>query len=392
MPQTTRLHAVTARQALTMVPGAAPVDDAALLLEGRRILDVGPRRSVLAGFTGPVTDLGEVVLLPGLINAHGHLELSHLRGQAPKGLGFPGWVAWLMSRHPGQLSEADLEQAVAEMTATGTGALLDVGNRATPAVFAAVRHAGLAGVVCHEYFGFRTLPPGDLPPALAAVADTGQTLRVSASGHALYSTSPENLRRARAVCRRRGTPFSLHLAEHEGEVELLATGTGPFAALLRKRVLPRAYVPPGRSPVAEAERLGLLGPEVLAVHAVWLSRRDRARLAATGTAVCLCPRSNAHIGVGTADAPGLLAAGVPLCLGTDSLASNDDLNLWNEVRCLWANHPDLPGQALLAALTTTPARRLGCAETLGCLAPGAVGGYAVIPPDLAPRLCGDRPG
>ena len=70
MPQTTRLHAVTARQALTMVPGAAPVDDAALLLEGRRILDVGPRRSVLAGFTGPVTDLGEVVLLPGLINAH----------------------------------------------------------------------------------------------------------------------------------------------------------------------------------------------------------------------------------------------------------------------------------------------------------------------------------
>jgi cytosine/adenosine deaminase-related metal-dependent hydrolase len=371
-----------------MTPGAAPIDDAALILAGRRILEVGPRRSVLAGFNGPVDDLGEVVVVPGLVNAHVHLELSHLRGLSPRGAGFATWAAWLVGQARSRLSGRELAAAVAEMTAHGTGAVIDIGDRDRPAVVLALETAGLAGLICHEYFGFRPAPPEDLPQALAAVEKRLTLGRAAVSGHALYSTSPENLRRARDVCQSRGVPFSLHLAEHQGEVELLATGTGDFAALLKKRVLPRAYRPPGRTPVAEAKAQGLLGPKVLAVHAVWLDRDDIDLLAASGTAVCLCPRSNAHIGVGRADVPGLLAAGVPLCLGTDSLASNDDLNLWNEVRALWADHPEFPPQAVLPALTTTPARLLGRETALGVLAPGAVGGYAVAPADLAPWLFG----
>jgi cytosine/adenosine deaminase-related metal-dependent hydrolase len=365
---------------------AARIDDAAVILAGRRILDAGPGRTVLAGFSGPVTDLGEVVLIAGLINAHVHLELSHRRGLSPRGVGFAAWAAWLAGQPPGPCGRDALAAAVATMAATGTGAVIDVGNRAGSAVAAALDAAGLAGLVCHEYFGFRRLPPGDAPPALADAENALHLVRVAVSGHALYSTSPENLRRARAVCRRRGAPFTFHLAEHAGETELLATGTGPLADLLRKRVLPRDYRPPGRSPVAEAEAQGLLGPDVLAAHAVWLDRGGIARLRATGTAVCLCPRSNAHIGVGRADAPALAAAGVPLCLGTDSLASNDDLDLWNEVRALLADHPGFPPRALLPALTVTPARLLGRSGELGTLAPGAVGGLAVVPADLAPLL------
>jgi cytosine/adenosine deaminase-related metal-dependent hydrolase len=214
---------------------------------------------------------------------------------------------------------------------------------------------------------------------------------VTASGHALYSTSPDTLRRAMALCRNRAAPFCLHLAEHPGEVELLATGSGEFAELLRGRLLPKDWKAPGRSPVAEAQAQGLLGPGALAVHAVHLTPRDRAILAATDTTVCLCPRSNARIGVGTADAAALLAAGVRLTLGTDSLASNDDLDLWNEVRALFAHQPDLPGQAILAALTTVPARLLGRTADLGRLVPGALAGVAVIPPDLAPRLTPSPP-
>jgi aminodeoxyfutalosine deaminase len=388
MPQRAQPRALRARRVVTMTPGAGIVEDAALILAGRRILDVGPRRSVLAGFDGPVEDLGEVVVVPGLINAHVHLELSHLRGRAPRGVGFAAWAGWLIGQARARLTEADLAAAVAEMTACGTGAVIDIGDRDRPAVALALEAAGLAGLICHEYFGFRPAPPEDLPQALAAVEKRLTLGRVAVSGHALYSTSPENLRRARDVCRRRGAPFSLHLAEHRGEVELLATGTGDFAALLKQRVLPREYRPPGRTPVAAAKALGLLGPDVLAVHAVWLDRDDMDLLAVSGTAVCLCPRSNARIGVGRADAPGLLAAGVPLCLGTDSLASNDDLNLWNEVRALLADHPDFPPAAVLPALTTTPARLLGRAATLGVLAPGARCGYAVAPADLESFLFG----
>jgi cytosine/adenosine deaminase-related metal-dependent hydrolase len=382
-------HAVTARRVRTMISGAAPIEGAALVFAGRRLLDVGPRHRVLAGFSGPVRDLGPVTLMPGLVNAHAHLELSHLRGLGPRGQGFAAWAAWLVGALRTAASPADLDRAVAEAAATGTGAVIDVGSRSTTAVVRALETAGLAGLVCHEFFGWRPEPLDGPPPALLAAGLAMGHGRVAVSGHALYSTSPDNLVRARDICRRLSLPFCLHLAEDRAEVELLATGGGALAALLSGRILPRDFVPPGRSPVAQANALGLLGPDTLAVHAVWLTREDRAVLARTGTAVCLCPRSNAAIGVGTADAPALAAAGIPLCLGTDSLASNDDLDLWNEARRLLADHPDFPARLVAAALTTTPARLLGRSGDLGSLAPGAMGGYAVVPSDLEERLWED---
>ena len=372
---------------LSLRPGASPVDDAAIVYSGRRILDAGPRRTVLRSFAGPVADCGDAVLVPGLVNAHSHLELAHLRGRAPAPAGFAAWAAWLIGQDLTPPPDAVLDAAVAEMAATGTAAVIDVGSRAGPAVAAALDRAGLAALVCHEAFGWKPGRKNPVPEALEVAAPADGPVRAAASGHALYSTSPENLRRARDACRDRRAPFCLHLAEHDAEAELLATGGGPLAALLAGRVLPRNYAPPGRSPVAEADALGLLGPDTLAVHVVCADAADRRLLAASGASVCLCPRSNARIGVGVADAPALLAAGVPLCLGTDSLASNNDLDLWNEVRALLAAFPDFPAPAVLAALTTTPARLLGRTR-LGCLAPGSEVGFAVLPPDLRERLTG----
>lgn len=380
------VRAIRARRALTLVPGAGLLDNAALVLRGREIVDIGPAPRILAGFSGPVTDLGPVCLVPGLVNAHTHLELSHLAGRSPKGGGFVAWAGWLARQRLFDRDGEALPAAVATLSRTGTGAVIDIGSRAGAAVIRALGQAGLPFLVCHEAFGFRPLPETIMPPDLdAAVASLSQGTAlgaVTASGHALYSTSPDNLRRARAICLDRRRPFCLHLAEQQGEAELFATGRGELAELLAGRVLPRDFRPPGCSPVAYARTLGLLGPWSLAVHAVWLSRADRELLAASGTTVCLCPRSNAHIGVGTADAPALVAAGVPVCLGTDSLASNDDLDLWNEVRCLLASHPDFPPDAILPALTATPARLLGRSRDLGLLAPGARGGYAVLPAEL----------
>lgn len=373
-------RAVRAARALTMVPGAAPLPDAALVLAGRRILDIGPARRVLAGFHGPVDDLGDVVLVPGLVNAHAHLELSHLRGAAPPPAGFCAWARWLFAAARDTAPPDILRAAVAEAAGTGTAAVIDVAGRAGPAVARALREAGLSGLVCREILGRRAGVSLDLPPQLAEAAGDGVAATVC--GHALYSTAPELLRRVRAVCREHGAPFSLHLAEHAGEMELFMTGRGELADMLAGRLLPKGWQPPGRSPVAEAAAQGLLGPDTLAVHVVCLAPGDLDILARSGATACLCPRSNARIGVGTADAPALLAAGVPLALGTDSLASNDDLDLWNEARALFAAHPELPGRAVLDALTVNPARLLG-RDDLGRLAPGSVGGWAVLPPDLA---------
>lgn len=362
------------------------VDDGAVLLAGARVLAVGSRRQVLAGFSGPVTDLGPATVVPGLVNAHGHLELSGLGGRSPRGVGFAAWAAWLARQDRRPPSPAVLDAAVTHMRQTGTGAVIDIAGRGGAAVAGALARGRMPGLLCHEYFGFRPQPTDAIPPVVADAVARAPGLRAAPSGHALYSTSPENLLRAREICRSLGAPFCLHLAETAGEKELFTTGRGELAALLRGRVLPGNWRAPGHSPVAEAQALGLLGPTTLAVHGVWLEAADMALLAASHTAVCLCPRSNAHIGVGTADAPGLFAAGVPLCLGTDSLASNADPNLWNEVRALLAAHPEFPGRAVLPALTVTPATLLGRQHELGVLARDAVGGVAVVPEDLADRL------
>lgn len=368
-----------AARALTMVPGAAPLHDAALVLAGRHILDVGPARRVLAGFHGPVEDLGDAVLVPGLVNAHAHLELSHLRGLAPPPAGFCAWARWLFAAARETASPDVLAAAVAEAAGTGTAAVIDVAGRAGPAVARALRQAGLSGLVCREILGRRGDISLDPPPQLAEAAGDG--VAASVCGHALYSTAPELLRRVRAACRERGAPFSLHLAEHDGEMELFMTGGGEFAAMLAGRLLPKGWRAPGRSPVAEAAAQGLLGPDTLAVHVVRLAPGDLDILARSGATACLCPRSNARIGVGVADAPALVAAGVRLALGTDSLASNDDLDLWNEARALWAAHPELPGRVVLETLTVGPARLLGRPD-LGRLVPGSVGGWAALPADL----------
>lgn len=367
---------VRARRLITMLPGQEVIEDGALLAASGRIQAVGHWARMKSHSSGSVEDLGEVTITPGLINAHVHLELSHLGPPPFKGRGFSAWVAWLIAQPLEKLTPKDLDQAVGQMTACGTAGLADITSRNPAMVAKALDQAGLDYVLQHEVFGFA--PPAPLPDIPLE--------RLALAGHALYSTATESLRRAKAWDAAHGRTFSLHLAEHQGEVELLATGQGEFADLLRHRVLPRDWRPPELSPAAFADRLGLLDDRTLAVHAVHLSGQDMALLAQRRVTVCLCPRSNRLIGVGQAKAKALAEAGVPLCLGTDSLASVQDLDLWAELRALVNSSQAVPGLATnLAMLTRTPAKALGFTN-LGTLGPGAIARLAVLPKDLEEAL------
>lgn len=301
-----------------------------------------------------------------------------------------------------RFDEAAVEAAAREMLAGGAMAVADTATRHPGRTARTLARVGLVGTVFLEAFGY-TPPAGPEPEWPADLAgfdvrpdhaphfdspDTPDTPfapdlpDISLAGHALYSTHPERLQAAKAWTIRHGRPFSLHLAEHEGEVALLADGSGEFAALVRQRVLPADYRPPGRSPVAQAEALGLLDARTLAVHVVHVDDADIRILAQRGCGVCLCPRSNAFIGVGRAPWDKLAAAGARLCLGTDSPASNTDLDLWNEVRYLLEHWERFSLPAALAAMTTTPAQVLGLKKTMGMLAPGMRSGVTLLPGDL----------
>jgi cytosine/adenosine deaminase-related metal-dependent hydrolase len=176
-----------------------------------------------------------------------------------------------------------------------------------------------------------------------------------------------------------GEVLSIHVAESEEESQLLRDGTGPFKDFLIERgAWDPGWKPPGQTPVAYLERLGVLTPRTLAVHCVHLDHQDMSRLQARGVTVVTCPRSNQRLGVGTAPVPKLLSAGIPVALGTDSMASAPDVDVFTEVAFLRQDHPGLSPAAALRIATLNGARALGMAQDLGSIEEGKLAALAVV--------------
>lgn len=309
------------------------------------------------------------LLVPGLINAHTHLELSHLAGAVPPGGGFVGWARRLI----GSASEADPvaagREAVRAMQLAGTAWVWDVSNGGHTAGW--LQAAALDGVVLHELLGFDP----ERVRSLVAVAELGARQEagrwVRPTPHAVFSTAPALIVAAVGAS---SLPCSIHLGESADEAAFVREGTGPFAELLDRLGRDwRWWTPPGGSAVAYLDALGVLGPRLVLVHGVWLGAEELARVGARGAAVCLCARSNLHVEGRLPDVPAMIAAGVPLCLGTDSLASCPDLDVLGEIPVLARAFPDVPAARWLAACTHGAAGVLGLAGR-GALVEGAAPG------------------
>ncbi|MES1210685.1 MAG: amidohydrolase family protein, partial [Pseudomonadota bacterium] len=209
--------------------------------------------------------------------------------------------------------------------------------------------------------------------ALASIPSSSSDLTVPAvpAPHALYSASPDLLRRIFAAAAAVGRPTSIHVAEDAAELDLLRDGTGPWAAVLTVMGVDPRERAPGLTPLAYLDTLGAFANAAappLLVHMVHAGDDDRRRAAAAGATVVLCPRSNLHIGGRVPDVTALVAAGVRLAMGTDSLASVPDLSLWGEIATLSEHFPALPASTWLAAATHGGARALGMTD-LGRLEP-----------------------
>lgn len=326
----------------------------------------------------PAEDLGDVAILPGLVNAHTHLELSWMAGRVPPAASMDRWIRDLLrlrrAGDPGgedRVREAMVRAAVA-MHASGTVLVGDVSNALLSPP--ALREAGLGGVVFHELIGFNAPDPaGMVREARARVArlahDASGHLRFAVVAHAPYSVSPalftEIARHADDV------PLSIHLGESPEEVEFLRAGLGPMRQLLEDLgVWTDAWQAPGVDPVAYLAGLGYLRPGTLVVHGVHLTDEGLARLRAAGGVLVTCPRSNVHVGAGVPRLSRMYASGVPVAIGTDSLASAGSLNLFDELAELRRIAPEVAASALLDSATRQGARALGFERDFGTLAPG----------------------
>jgi cytosine/adenosine deaminase-related metal-dependent hydrolase len=351
-----------------------PIVGGFVVVEGDRVVSVG--RTPDGGAIG----LGRVALLPGLVNAHTHLELSYLRGAIDPSARFVDWVRPMLAARralvdraaPAVLTAA--RRAIEEARAAGTVLVGDVANSLETVPL--LREAGMRAHVFHELIGFS---PGDADALVAEArraVDSGAAsdddVRVSLAPHAPYSVSPELFAAIRRDLNARPHTIStVHLGESSAEVELLTSGTGDWRDLLEDLGVWRdTWRVPGVSPVEYLLSLGFLDRSVLVVHGVLFENADLDRLRAMGATIVSCPRSNRHVGVGSPPLDAFYARGIDVAFGTDSLASVEDLNVFAELAEARRIAPRVGARALLRSATVVGARALGFGADYGSIEPG----------------------
>ena len=354
----------------------SPIRDGWVTVDGGRVLALGQRRAAPAS---DERDLGDVVLMPGLVNAHTHLELSYLRDAVPPSSSFVGWVRSVMAARrqwPAPAASVILQSvgsAIEEAAACGTALVGDISN--TLVTFGPLARSSLAAIVFNEVIRFNGADAASVVEQASRQLEEllpTDLVRTSLAAHAPYSVAPLVFREIRrAVDRDPLARCSVHLSESVEEVEFLRTGQGPWRAMLEELgSWDPSWIPPCVSPVQYLDDSGFLDERVLAVHGVQMTSSDLARLAARRTTLVTCPRSNGYTGAGAPPLEAFYASGVRVAVGTDSLASAPSLNVFDELAAMRALAPDVPASALLDSATRQGARALGFESEFGSIEPG----------------------
>jgi len=362
-------------------PVTAPsLEDGAVLVDANgRIAAVGPNNRVPAPAGIQARQFPDAELMPGLVNCHTHLELTHLGGGAkhdePE---FLTWIRRIRELKDATSAEAFYAAAVAgirDCWARGVTCVAETGS--TGAVMRALHDLRGRGIVYHEVFG---PDPAQCSASMAELEATvrplrrleAPQLRLGVSPHAPYTVSAPLYEAVAEFARLEHLPIAVHVAESKEETTFVRDGDGPFATALRARGI--MVQPQHCSPVAYLVQRGVVQRGTVCIHSVQVDDSDVALLRKVGASVAHCPRSNAGHRHGRAPLAEFRTAGIPVGLGTDSVVSVGDLDLWAE-----AGAAGLSGNDALRALTIEGARALGWETEIGSLDVGKAADLAVFP-------------
>jgi cytosine/adenosine deaminase-related metal-dependent hydrolase len=363
---------------------SAPVDNGAIVIENARIKWLGRWRDCELPAGETLLDLGEAALMPGLINAHCHLDYSSMAGQIPPPKTFPDWVKTLRSFKShwsfSEFAESWLKGA-RQLVDHGTTTVADTESvpELPPETW---KSTPLRMISFFEMTGVKSQrSPEDLLQDACdwterwPVDDRKQT---GLSPHALYSTYPELMRKSAQLATERDLLLSTHLAESEAEHLMFGDAKGPFFDWLKGQ---RRMDDCGHAtPIQLAQEYGLLNERLLIIHANYLVPADIEAIGTSGASVVHCPRSHEYFAHTRFRYEDLVKAGANVCLGTDSLASsrkvgaqNPELDLWGEMQLFARNYPAVSPREILHLTTLNSARALRKAGQIGALEPGAFG-------------------
>jgi cytosine/adenosine deaminase-related metal-dependent hydrolase len=330
---------------------------------------------------GAVMDLGDAILLPGLVNAHTHLEFSGLpRPLGASGTNLPDWIRLVIAdRNRGDRNvQAAVAAGLAESLAQG---VTTIGEIATaPAFVYDVAASRPAVIQFQEVIGFSAgrieSVFTDVQRRLDATASP-----VGLSPHAPYTVHPHLLDRIVRLANERSASVAMHLAESREELQLLETGDGPFRELLEERSMwdPEA-IPAGSRPLDYLKALAE-APRSLVIHGNYLADDEMKFIANRRhrMSVVFCPRTHASFKHEPYPLEAMLRAGVHMCVGTDSRASNPDLSVLAELGAVGTLFPSLAPEDILRLGTLNGAAALGLGDQVGSLTTGKRADLVALP-------------
>jgi cytosine/adenosine deaminase-related metal-dependent hydrolase len=369
---------VRARTIVTM--DGAPIEDGAVAVTEERIADVGRFGDVIKRNAGEITDLGEQILLPGLINAHCHLDYTCLRGKIPPPNSFTDWIR-AINEQKANLSlddyVASIQAGFAEARKFGTTTIANL--TAFPSLIARI-DSPMRTWWFPELIDVRQ--PQDANTIVNSAVEYAKSMEHwGLAPHALFTASPELFR----ACARSAALLTTHLAESNEEMSMFRDAYGPLYEFLRE--LGRGMTDCGRfSPTeiflkVEAANVARDEKSWLLVHANELSESDLESLAwiKRHVSIAHCPRSHRYFGRNPFPLNKFRELGLNVCLGTDSLASNEDLNLFAELRTFQKSQPIVSPTEILKMVTIKSARALNAADRLGRLKSGFFADLIAIP-------------
>ena len=351
-----------------------PIDDGAVVVNGGDIVAVGKTSEIRAAHTGEVRDLGERALAPGLINAHCHLDYTRLRGEVEWHGSFTAWILQLVAAkqlHPEKEFAGAIPRGLEMLARSGTTTVVNI--ESFPALIDQIPPTKLRVWWCLELIDLnraeeaKAVATGALDFIAAHPITRGG---FGLSPHAPYTVSGELYRLSAQYAHARNIPLTTHVGETEEEDDMIRRGTGQmYDYFLRAG---REMSDCKRAgPVQLLSEYGVLGPGCIAAHANCLTPLDIGLLKQTGTHVVHCPKTHRFFHRSMPFLETMREQGINVCLGTDSLASNDSLSMLDEMQQLAQVFPRLSAQELLEMTTVNAAKALNQSRKLGRITPGA---------------------
>ena len=376
---------LTLRAAYVLPHRDKVIDGGWIEIGGSRIVEGGnglPKRD-----RGRVVDLGNAAVIPGLVNAHTHLELSDLQGKIPPPKSFTQWLGHILAfrrREAGKPLDHAVEKGVSLSLESGTTTVADIsstGDSLHVLPNLPIRKRVFREVICLEPEKVSGVMEGAIRDvgAIRRVAPTKNAvgaycdvslLSAGLSPHAPYTACPKLYLGCALFAQGSDLLLCTHVCETLEEVEFLREGTGSFAIMLKALNMLEGWKPPGMYPLEYLKSTGALKGPWLLVHCNYLSGKEIKIIEETASSVVYCPRSHRYFGHREHPFQDLLKRGINVALGTDSLASNQSLSILDEMRFLHENYPGLDPVEIFSMTTEGGAKALRLEEKIGRLIPG----------------------